>query len=61
MIMNKGWIKVILFAESNKLITTAHHSGCPINYNVNRFDEWQLGFDSKIHECLECLYPVDVL
>ena len=28
-IMNKIWKRVILFAESNKSITTAHHSGAP--------------------------------
>ena len=39
-IMNKGWKKVILFAESNKSISTAHQSGCLISCNGNKLDEW---------------------
>jgi len=56
MIMNKIWKRVILFAESNKPITTAYHSGCPISCNGNKFDEWQLGLVSIIHECLEYVF-----
>ena len=55
-VMNKIWKRVILFAESNKSITTAHHSGCPISCNGNKLDEWQLGLVSKTHECLECVF-----
>ena len=55
-IMNKIWKRVILFAESNKSITTVHHTGCPISCNQNKLDEWQLGHVSKIHKCLKCVF-----
>ena len=60
-VVNKGRKRVNLFAERNKLITTAHHGGGPIICHGNKLNKLQLGLVSEVDKCLEYVFiPVYV-